>query len=240
MPPQTTWLVTGSNRGLGLEFVRQLIQSPENLVIATFRTPENARALNGLKGSAKGSLHVIRLDVNDFDNIRALHKKVEPILQGQGLDHLINNAGVASADTAFTFEPENLIKLFRINTVAPAMISKVLLPFLEKGTAKKILHVSSAAGSITFVKNLPPPYQAATAYPVSKCALNMLAYKQKFERPDFTIIIASPGWVKTDLGGPNATYTPEESVSGMLKVFTFATPADSGKFVGHDGQEVPW
>lgn len=83
-----------ANRGIGLEIVRQLLAVPTNLVIAACCAPEKATALAELKGSAKGTLHLVQLDVSDFDNIRALPAKVEPILGATGLDYLISNAGI--------------------------------------------------------------------------------------------------------------------------------------------------
>lgn len=83
-----------ASRGIGLELVRQLLENPENLVIAACRTPDKATALNGLKSSAKGSLHVIRLEVTDFDSVRSVPKVIAPILGESGLDYLVNNAGI--------------------------------------------------------------------------------------------------------------------------------------------------
>ncbi|KAI0628101.1 NAD-P-binding protein [Trametes polyzona] len=238
--PTTTWLVTGASRGIGLELVRQLLQVPSSLVVAACRSPDTATGLHALKAAAKGSLHVVKLDVSDFDNVRALPEKVAPILADVGLDYLVNNAGINVADTAFTLDPETLLNVFRVNTVAPALISQVLLPFIEKGSAKKILHISSAAGSIGYVTMIPPEYQAQASYPISKAALNMLVYKQKVERPDFTIITLCPGWVRTDMGGEQGLLEPAESVVGILKVIMSVTREDSGKYLRYNGEEIPW
>ncbi|KAI0628100.1 NAD-P-binding protein [Trametes polyzona] len=236
----TTWLVTGASRGIGLELVRQILQDQNNLVIAACRNPETASGLRKLKDTAKGSLHIVQLDVSDVDNIRALPRKVEPILGETGLDYLISNAGINALDTAFTLDPEVLLNVFRVNVVGPAVLSQVLLPYLEKGRTKKILHISSAAGSIGYAKDIMKDVQRLATYPISKAALNMLAYKQKVERPDFTVITLCPGWVKTDMGGPQGLLEPEESIAGILKVITSATLADSGKYLRYNGQELPW
>ncbi len=92
-----------ASRGIGLELVKQLLESPNNLVIAACRTPEKAGALNALKSSSKGSLHVIRLEVTDFDSVRAVPQAIAPILGEHGLDYLINNAGIVSAPQSLVF-----------------------------------------------------------------------------------------------------------------------------------------
>ncbi|EIW54618.1 dehydrogenase [Trametes versicolor FP-101664 SS1] len=237
----TTWLVTGANRGIGLEIVRQLLAVPTNLVVAACRAPEKATALAELQSSAKGALHLVQLDVSDFDNIRALPAQLEPILGSTGLDYLISNAGIAIVDSAFTLDPDVFLRVVRTNAAGPALLSQVLLPFLERAPTKKILHVSSTAGSIGSVAGMQvKEHQMVGSYAMSKAALNMLAYKQKTEKPEFTVITLCPGWVQTDMGGEKAALKPEESVAGIIKVITNATTADSGKYLRHNGEEIPW
>ncbi|KAI0325661.1 NAD-P-binding protein [Cubamyces sp. BRFM 1775] len=235
----TTWLVTGASRGIGYELVRQLVSSPDNLVVAACRSPEKAAALQALKGTSKGTLHIVQLDVGDFDSIRASFGQVEPILGGIGLDYLINNAGVALIDTPFDLDPEVLVNTFRINAVGPALVSQVYLPLIEKSNRKVILHVSSTAGSIGSIDLIGATGKYPT-YAMSKAALNMLAVKQKGFRPDLITITLCPGHVKTDMGGPNGALEPEESVAGILKVVTGATSEDSGKYLRYNGETIPW
>ncbi|KAI0628095.1 NAD-P-binding protein [Trametes polyzona] len=235
----TTWFVTGTSRGIGLEIVRQLLESPNNLVVAGCRTPERATALHALEGTAKGTLHVIQLDVSDVDSIRASAKELERILGSTGLDYLINNAGIAPRDDAFTVDPDTLLTAFRTNTLGPTILSQVALPFLERGRTKKILHISSSAGSHG------SPYGEVlrgnlTAYSISKAGLNMLATRQRLARPEFIIIVLCPGPVKTDLSGEYGQLEPHESVAGVLKVIISATAEDSGKFYSYDGTTIPW
>lgn len=189
-----------ASRGIGFEIVRQLLESPSNLVVAACRTPNKATALSALKESAKGTLHIVQLDTSDFDSVRALPAQLEPILGSIGLDYLINNAGIvrpsppsplplpfsphssllsASAnrapqsvhDTAFAFDPESMLTVFRTNAIGPALVSQVTLPFLEKGSAKKILHVSSTLGSVGSADEFGA---RGASYSMSKSALNML------------------------------------------------------------------
>ncbi|CDO69106.1 hypothetical protein BN946_scf185042.g8 [Trametes cinnabarina] len=233
----TTWLVTGASRGIGFELVRQLVASPENLVVAACRNPAKATALNNLKALAKGTLHVVQIDVSDFDSIRASAKQLEPILGELGLDYLVNNAGVLYPDTAFTLDPETLLETVRTNAAGPALLSQVCLPFLEKGRRKVILHISSTGGSLQTTLGVGA---RLASYCMSKAALNMLTLKQKAERPDLTVLTMCPGWVKTDMGGKEAQLEPEESVAGILKVVTSVTLADSGKYLRYNGEVIPW
>ncbi|KAH9852415.1 NAD-P-binding protein [Lenzites betulinus] len=236
----TTWLVTGANRGIGLELVRQLVATPTNLVVATARNPEKATELASLKATAKGTLHIVQLEVGDFDSIRALPKQLEPILGATGLDYLVNNAGIFTADTATTLDPEKTLEIFRVNVIGPALIVQALLPLLKKSTVKSITNVSSTAGSIATAGVIEESYRQNASYPISKSALNMLTYKQKLDLPEFTVLSLCPGWVQTDMGGQNALLKPEESVAGIIKVITSAKLADSGKFVNYAGSDIPW
>ncbi|EIW54626.1 NAD-P-binding protein, partial [Trametes versicolor FP-101664 SS1] len=231
-----------ANRGIGFELVKQLLDSPDNLVIATCRNPDKATALSDLKNTAKGTLHIIQLDVTDFANVRASTTEVEAIIGDIGLDCLVNNAAIFTYDTAFTSDPDTLLCLLRTNVAGPALVAQVCLPLLERGHAKMLVNVSSTSGSIGSVKHIEKEEHrvGGAAYSISKAALNMLTYKQKVERPDLIVLALCPGWVKTDMGGQQAALEPEESVAGILKVVTSATPADSGKFLSFSGAEVPW
>lgn len=183
-----------ANRGIGFEIVTQLVASPNNLLIAACRSPEKATALADLKKSARGIIHIIKIDVSDFDSIRASAKALQAVCGETGLDYLINNAGIVRAsvcyphdavlihdvlvqiadDTASTLDPERLLELFKTNAAGPALVSQVCLPFLEKGSTKKILHISSTAGSIGTLSKLESPRGLFTSYAMSKAALNML------------------------------------------------------------------
>ncbi|KAI0325664.1 NAD-P-binding protein [Cubamyces sp. BRFM 1775] len=218
----TTWLVTGSSRGIGFEVVRQLVDSPNNLVVATCRTPEKAAALHDLKATAKGILHLVQLDVSDFDSVRASARELEPILGEIGLDYLISNAGIAVHDTPFTLDPEDFLRVVRTNAAGPALVAQICLPFLNKSARKVILNISSTGGSL------------ATAESVGAMV------KQHAERPDIITIALCPGHVKTDMNGRNADIEPEESVAKILKLITSVTLEHSGKYLRSSGEVIPW
>ncbi|KAI0816810.1 NAD-P-binding protein [Trametes gibbosa] len=235
----TTWLITGTFRGIGLAFVRELVASPDNLVIASCLAPEESTELAALKKDAKAALHIIKIDMSDFADIRASAAEVEKILGPDlGLDYLISNAAIAVWDSAFSLDPEDLLTILRTNTVGPAVLSQVMLPFLERGREKKILHISSTAGSVATARYITQ--RPITSYSVSKAALNMLVYRQKMERPDLTIIAACPGHVRTALGGAEGLLEPEESARELLKLIKAATPEDSGKYLRYNGEVIPW
>ncbi|OSX61296.1 hypothetical protein POSPLADRAFT_1034746 [Postia placenta MAD-698-R-SB12] len=232
----STWLITGSSRGLGLELVRQLTRSPANLVIATCRNPAEATALQTLKSDAKGPLHIVPLDVSDSASIRSSVRTVESILGDQGLDYLYNNAAISPGlEAAFDFEYSALLETLKINIAAPALISQVYLPLVEKSNRKVIVNVSTSFGSIGL--DVGP---LCAAYSATKAGLNMLTYKQAKAKPGLTVITLDPGWVKTDMGGPNAALEPHQSVEGQLRVVTGLTPQDSGKYFNHAGEILPW
>ncbi|KAI0367404.1 NAD-P-binding protein [Pilatotrama ljubarskyi] len=234
---QHVWLITGSNRGIGLELTKQLLQSPSNIIVAACRDPSKADALSALAQSNKGRVHIIQLDIADRKSVTDSVQKVTAALGEKGIDYLINNAGVneAGQDSAFTMDLDVLQHTFLINVAGTAHVSQAYLPLLEKGTKKTIVNVSSSLGSIGF--DLGPIY---ASYSITKTALNMLTYKQAKERPDLTVISMCPGHLKTDLGGPNAPLDVSVGVAGVLKVVHALKPEDSGKFFSHDGALRPW
>ncbi|KAI0375982.1 C-factor [Pilatotrama ljubarskyi] len=236
MPETYTWLITGTSRGIGLEMTRQLLADPSNIVVAACRNPDKATALHVLKDSAKGTLHVVALDVSDEASIQNSFKAVEQALGDKGLDYLYNNAAINEGDdSAFNLTSAVALRTYQANVIGPALIAQTYLPLLEKGKRKVIVNMSSGLASIGL--DLGPK---CASYSISKTALNMLTYKQKAERPDITSIALDPGWVKTDMGGEGAMLEPEFSVSNLLKVVTTVTTKDSGKFFRYTGEELPW
>ncbi|GBE88922.1 C-factor [Sparassis latifolia] len=232
----TTWLVTGTSRGIGLEIVSQLVADPANIVIATCRNPAGATALSSLQDTAKGVLYILPLDVASEASIRASVSPVAAILGDRGLDYLYNNAAVTEGDdSAFDFSVDGFSQSLQVNVVAPALLGQLYLPFIEKSSRKVIVNITSGLASI----GLDFGAKNAT-YSVSKTALNMLTYKQARARPDITSICIDPGWVKTDMGGPNAATETHDSVSAVLRLVTSVSPKDSGKFFRHDGEIIVW
>jgi NAD(P)-dependent dehydrogenase (short-subunit alcohol dehydrogenase family) len=223
----STILVTGANRGLGLEFVRQL-KAKGHRVIGTARRPSEAPELGKLADK------VIGLDVTDLASIEALAGPIG----GEGVDWLINNAGISSqTKSVATMDAADLRKVLEVNAVGPIMVTKALLALLRKGTGKKIVNISSQLGSIANNTG-----GSSYAYRASKTGLNQLTVSLANElRPmGIACVMAHPGWVQTDMGGKEATLTPEVSVRGLVSIVDQAELSMSGRFLNYDGNPLPW
>jgi NAD(P)-dependent dehydrogenase (short-subunit alcohol dehydrogenase family) len=220
-------LVTGANRGIGFAFARALT-ARGGPVIATARHPEKARGLAGL------SLRLERLDLADAGSIARLARA----LSGEPIDVLINNAAIGEGGQGFAEIPmKDLEEAFRINAIGPAALTQALLPNLRAGRRRTVVNLSSGLGSISENES-----GGWIAYRASKAALNQLTRTMAAElkKDRFICIVMSPGWVRTDMGGPGASLSPEDSVAAMLEVIDRLTPSDTGRFLDHRGKEVPW
>jgi NAD(P)-dependent dehydrogenase (short-subunit alcohol dehydrogenase family) len=223
----STVLITGANRGIGLEFARQY-QAKGYEVIATARRPEEAKELKSLK------VRVEPLDVTDPQSVSALSKK----LAGHPIDLLINNAGVLlDRDSSLeTLDFDDLTYSFAVNAAGPMRMSQALLPNMRAGKLKRIVHISSQMGSIQ--NNSGGSY----TYRASKAALNQLNKTMSMElgKEGFVSVVMHPGWVRTDMGGSMATYTPEQSARAMIGVIDKFDNRSNGRFVDLHGNELPW
>lgn len=234
----STWLITGASRGIGLELVKQLLISPHVVLFATCRDPQSATSLLALGdcNSINGKLYVVRMDVTNEASIISAKDEVAGILQGRGLDYLINNAGVAPQDDrTTTLNTNDLISTVIVNVAGPALVTRTFIPLIEQGDRKVIANVSSALASISTDWG-----REHTSYSISKYGLNMLTYKLAKERPDLTPLLLDPGWVKTDMVGSNALLEVHESVTGIIQVVKNVTAKDAGRFIDYTGQTVPW
>jgi NAD(P)-dependent dehydrogenase (short-subunit alcohol dehydrogenase family) len=211
-------LVTGANRGIGLEFARQYAADGWD-VFATTRS--DAPELDSL------GVRVERLDMRDFESLEAFPER----LGGAPLDLFIANAGVSAAprvDSAA--DAQAALEVLAVNAVAPTLLARALAPSLKGG---KMAAITSRMGSIADSSG------GYLGYRASKAALNAFwhAFAQDIDVP---LVLFHPGWVKTDMGGPNAQVHAEESVGGMRCVLDALTPAQSGAFVDFRGQPIPW
>jgi NAD(P)-dependent dehydrogenase (short-subunit alcohol dehydrogenase family) len=222
-----TVVITGANRGLGLEFAKQYSAAGWN-VIGTARRPDTAKKLHSL------GVHVMQLDVTQQESVDRLARDLE----GQPIDLLINNAGIfPMATTVPEIDFDDVTRTLDVNTVGPMRVTQALLDNLRKGNSKKIINITSNLGSIE--ANTDGRFYG---YRESKAALNMFTRSLAAELRDegFTCVVMNPGWVQTDMGGPNAPLQPQESIAGMRAVIDRLTPADSGTFWTHAGQQMPW
>ena len=228
-------LVTGGNRGIGLEFVRQLLARGDR-VYAACRHPGRALALTELAGAHPGHLNVLPLEVDKERSIAELVRETTALTDS--LDVLINNAGMLVSGERFgALTAKPLSDTFATNVVGPVLLTQALAPLLENGRNAKVMNISSELGSIADTDNFGTP-----SYSISKAALNMATRQlaAALRERGVSVICAHPGWVKTDMGGQGASFTPEVSVRGLRKVLGGLRREDSGKFFSHDGSQIPW
>ncbi len=226
----TTILVTGANRGIGLEFVRQYADGAS--IIACCRKPAEAKELNALAKSK--DVRVMELDTGDASSAARLGRA----LKGEAVDILINNAGVYGPDkqSAAHSDYEGFAETFRINSIGPLIVSQALRDNLMAGRDKKLVVLTSKMGSISDSSG------GALAYRASKAAVNMIMHGLALDwaKDGILVGILHPGWVKTDMGGRGAMITPEESVRGLRQRIAELTPETSGHFFDYLGKEIAW
>ncbi len=226
-------LVTGANRGIGLEFVRQLLARGDR-VVAACRHPGKAAALNSLTGEYPGRLHVLPLDVASEKSRAELVRELPLVCER--IDLLINNAGVLHSGERFgQLSAAHLDDSFRINASGPLLLTEALAPTLSDGAT--VANVSSTLGSIANTGQFGTP-----SYNISKAAQNMASVLLAHALRDrgTKVVALHPGWVQTEMGGDGAQITAAASVAGLLRVIDRLTLDDSGRFLDWQGHAQPW
>ena len=222
-----TVLVTGANRGIGLELARQYAAAGWR-VIGTARKPGAAEELRSLGAG------VVQLDVTDASSVERMAQE----LSGTPIDLLINSAGIQPLMwTLDEIDFEAFERALAVNTVGPVRVTRALLPHLRAGGLRTIVNVTTNLSSIE--GNTEGGFYG---YRESKAGLNMFTKSLAAElgKEGFTCIVLHPGWVKTDLGGPQAPLEVEESVSGMRRVIDGLQPSDNGAFLTWAGERMAW
>ena len=230
-----TVLITGTSRGIGLEFVHQYAQDGWH-VIACCRHPATVENLNRLAAQYPGHIRIYALDVANYQQIDRLANE----LANEAIDLLINNAGIypPSDDGGFgSIDYAAWIQTLQINTMAPLKMAEAFVNQISSSNLKTITTITSKMGSIADNQRC-----GSYIYRSSKAAGNMVAKRLAIDlRPHGIIsVLLHPGWVKTDMGGRDALISTEQSVTGMRRVLSRITLADSGKFIAYDGQSIPW
>ncbi|HEY0561878.1 MAG TPA: SDR family oxidoreductase [Methylophilus sp.] len=226
-----TLLITGANRGIGLEYVRQYAAAGWH-VIACCRSPTTANALNALAQQVT-SIRVEALDVADFAAIRQL----ATTLQKTPIHLLINNAGVYPESAFGHTDDDAWLHAFKVNSMSTLKLAEAFMPHLVKAGGAKLVAMTSKMGSIEDNSS-----GGEYIYRSSKTALNMVVKSLAIDLTKYGVAVAvlHPGWVKTDMGGPHGLIDVQTSVNGLRQVIAELTLEDSGKWCAYDGKLIPW
>jgi NAD(P)-dependent dehydrogenase (short-subunit alcohol dehydrogenase family) len=222
-----TVLITGANRGIGLELARQYAADGWH-VIGTARRPDAADELRATGAS------IVQLDVADADSVARMAEE----LAGEPIDVLINNAGILpQMRTLADIDFDKYQQVLAVNTVGPARVTQALLPNMRAGNLKKILNTTSGLGSIA--DNTGGGFYG---YRESKAALNMFTktIANELGSEGFVCIVMNPGWVQTDMGGPDAAVKVEDSAAGIRSVIANVAAKDNGTFWTFEGEQQAW
>jgi NAD(P)-dependent dehydrogenase (short-subunit alcohol dehydrogenase family) len=227
-------LITGASRGIGLEFARQYAADGWQ-VYACCRNPEGAADLKTLATAPGVKLSVHKMDTTDQASIQAVADE----LAGEEIDILINNAGISGRrDVGVgSLDYDSWAEVMETNVLAPMKVTEAFLEHVSESYMQLVVMISSRMGSIGDTTS-----GGSMIYRTSKSALNMamrcLALETKSN--GLTTVSVHPGWVRTDMGGTEATLTTHESVSALRDLFFQLRIGDSGKFYNYDGTELPW
>jgi NAD(P)-dependent dehydrogenase (short-subunit alcohol dehydrogenase family) len=216
-------------------------------VFAGCRNPESAHALSKLKEKAPERLTILPLDVTDSRSIEEAESFVRR--DTDSLDLLINNAGIYMAPHALeysgqqpterpgSFSFDDALLVIKVNAVAPLIIAQQFLELLKRGHNPRIVSISSGYGSVSSNTGGFPYY-----YSASKAALNMYmrSLAADLAKHGITTALVDPGWVQTDMGGPQATFSPEASVREIIRVVVGLKPKDTGRFLNREGHDEAW
>ena len=229
-----TVLVTGANRGLGLEFARQYAEDGWR-VFAACRAPDSARELKALESRHADRLSVLALDVTDG----AAAKVAAGRLRNEAIDLLLNNAGVGSppGQKIGSFDYAAWLRVLDANVLGPARMVESFVESVAKSRDKRIVTVTSLMGSIADNSS-----GGSYAYRTSKAAVNaaMKSFAIDLAPRGITCAVVHPGWVRTDMGGAGGKLSAAESVGALRSLIDSLKREDSGKFFNYDGKPLPW
>ena len=224
-----TWIITGGNRGIGKEFIHQLL-SKNQTVITGVRFPEQMDFKHEL-------LSIFKLDVSDSQSVTEFAQSVSQ--HTEQVDVLVNNAGRMDGrwQTIGEVDPDVSLDVLNVNTIGPLRVTQALWPLLEKTGNSRVANISSLMGSIDDCLS-----GRSYAYRTSKTGLNMITKILSVEGQDSDVSVSCyhPGWVQTDMGGERAPVQPHESVEGLIGLIEMQTIERSGRFFEYTGVELPW
>lgn len=230
-------LITGANRGLGLNLARAYAADGWD-ILACCRQPDKANALADLAAGAKGRVTLHAVDVADLGSIEALARE----LKGEAVDVLLNNAGIMDGPAGWMGEfqqtdYDDWDRVFAVNVRGLMKMNECFVGHVDAGRQKKIIAMSSLLGSIA-----SNAVGQRYAYRASKAAVNAIMKSLSIDLKDrgITVVPLHPGWVKTDMGGAAAPVEIDASIAGLKTVIDGLTLADTGRFLSFDGTELPW
>ena len=229
----TSVLITGANRGLGFGFVKSFLAKNIN-VICTTRNISGSKELLECKKNHPNNLEILELDLLEENSENIL----SDLLSDKPIDIFINNAGVGNSNQRFgVVSSKPWLDVLKVNLIAPLTLTQSIIENIKKGSEKKIYFLSSQLGSIGDNTS-----GGMYIYRSSKTALNQVVKSLSVDlKPmGITVISLHPGWVKTDMGGPNAPVQIDESIKGMMQVIDKTDIRDTGRFLNYDGKELPW
>ncbi|XP_062997261.1 C-signal-like [Elgaria multicarinata webbii] len=247
-------LITGSNRGLGLGLVKQLVgqcNRPE-WIFSTCRDRggPGAQELKNLAAKHNG-IEIISLDTSDPSSIGAAATRVTERLKGAGLNLLINNAAILKLNTLESETPGDMSELYKTNVIGPLVMSQAFLPLLRKAAQEStqkgmscskaaIINISSENGSITNV--FAWSLAQTISYRCSKAALNMLTRCQSlgFAEDEILCVALHPGWVQTEMGGNFAPQSVDPTARDIMNTLAHLSEKDNGTFMNWEGEALPW
>lgn len=229
-----TLLITGANRGIGLELCKAYLKQDWQ-VYAACRDPDSALALKAIQSANADKLSIHRVDVSKENHIHALKEEIGD----QPLDILFNNAGVY-ADKSSKFgqsDSQAWLEAFHINVISPMQMMETFVDNVANSEKKIIANMSSKMGSIADNSS-----GGSYAYRSTKTALNSVVKSVSLDlhERDITVLALHPGWVRTDMGGPNGELSVEESAAGLVENLSNASLEDTGSFWDIDGSTIEW
>ncbi|KAI4723287.1 NAD(P)-binding protein [Aureobasidium sp. EXF-10727] len=253
-----TYLITGASRGIGLELTKQLLELPTSQVSRIFAVARNTEndAIKQLVREHPDRVYPVSASVDDAASVQNAVETIKATLSGQGLDVLVNNAGISGLTSGSgsirDMELDQLTQILDVNVVAVQRMSAAFMPLLEQGTQKKIINISSGLGSFAYAAHTAS--MPTDAYIISKATLNMLTLRwaHQYSKDGFTILAVSPGWLRTDMGSANADLSVEAGVAEVKRLILESSKEHNGRFLNikvpktdemmweYDGKDIPW
>lgn len=234
--------ITGASRGIGLELVKQYTaMASTKLLFATCRDEAKATELRQVAASSQGRVKILELEVRDYDKYEKIVSEVTEQVGSDGLNLLINNAGIHIKADFHDAKRDDMMEVYEVNVVAPLFLTRALCPLLQAsaraGHKTLVANISSKVGSIADNTS-----GQMYAYRTSKAAFNQVSKSLSIQLGTDNIIVAPihPGWVQTDMGGPNAPIDSKTSVEHMIKTFSDIKPEQAGLLLNYDGTVIPY